>query len=196
MTALPDAFAWLKDEPGPKMLVEALKLYGTLEFPGAPDNPVIVAWADEIAAALPTPYNNWAADWYKDDSTAWCGSFAAIVAVRANPEGRPERNPPDKYLAALEWQNFGVGVGKKEAELGDVLVFQRAGGGHVGLYVGENPRGTIFYVLGGNQADSVNITAISVNRLVAVRRPPYHAKPMNVRKVIIQGDPDLSTNEA
>lgn len=35
---LPDRYAWLAREPGPRMLVEALKMYGTLEKPGAANN--------------------------------------------------------------------------------------------------------------------------------------------------------------
>lgn len=48
MTALPAQYAWLSKEGGPKMLIEALKLFGTLEAPGAKDNPVILAWAAEL----------------------------------------------------------------------------------------------------------------------------------------------------
>lgn len=188
------AYAWLNAEPGPRMLGEALKLYGTLETPGAADNPVIIAWADEVQAAVPTPYNKWASAWYENDATAWCGLFAAVCAVRSNPDNRPERRPPDKYLSALSWKAWGEGVPIKEARLGDALVFERQGGGHVGLYAGEDA--TAFHVLGGNTADSVSIARLAKTRCVAARRPPYLNMPANVRKVWLAPNGAFSRNEA
>jgi hypothetical protein len=44
---LPSQHAWLANEPGPKMHVEALKEFGTLETPGTADNPKVLAWAAE-----------------------------------------------------------------------------------------------------------------------------------------------------
>jgi uncharacterized protein (TIGR02594 family) len=117
------------------MIVEALKEYGTLEAPGEADNPKIIGWQAEIEAAeLGRVY----AGVYRHDAIPWCGLFMAIIAHRANIERRPERNPPRLYLSALEWASFGVSVPKGAAALGDVLVFKRKGGGHVGLYVGHD----------------------------------------------------------
>jgi uncharacterized protein (TIGR02594 family) len=179
MTKPTGAYAFLNAEPGPRMLVEMLKIFGTLETPGAADNPVILGWADEVAAACPTPYNVWAAKFYEHDSIAFCGLGMAVVAVRANPDKRPDRNPPDKYLSAASWASFGVEA--EHAELGDVLVFQRPGGGHVSLYVGHDA--TTYHCLGANQSDTVNVTRIAKGRCIAIRRPPYVVKPANVRPV-------------
>jgi hypothetical protein len=55
--------------------------------------------------------------------------------------------------------------------VGAVLVFKRAGGGHVGFYMGEDPDGQALQVLGGNQADQVSVTRIMRNRLFAARWP-------------------------
>lgn len=186
--------AYLRNEQGPLMLTEALKLYGTKEVIGSGNNPVILAWADEVAAHVKTNYAKWAGNWFDKDSIAWCGLFMAVVACRASQD-RPSRFPPVQYLSALEWANFGVAVGKKQAMLGDTLVFQRTGGGHVGLYVGEDT--THYHVLGGNQSDMVNIMRLEKTRCVAVRRPPYIITPGNVRKIILSsaGVP-VSTNEA
>ena len=46
---------------------------------------------------------------------------------------------------------------------GCVLVFTRKGGGHVGLYVGEDR--THFHVLGGNQGNAVNVMRLEKSRL-------------------------------
>lgn len=176
-SALPARYAWLDKEPGPKMLKEALALYGTLEAPGAKDNPVILAWARE--AGLGKSYSH--------DSIPWCGLFMAVVAKRA---GKPVVDSP---LWALSWADFGKPV--HQPMLGDVLTFKRnGGGGHVALYVGEDAGA--YHCLGGNQSDSVCITRIAKARLYRARRPSYSAKPANVRKVMLAASGQLSTNEA
>lgn len=194
MSAPPGSYAWLNNEPGPRMLAEALRLWGTLEGPGSTDNPKVIAWADEVQAAVPTPYNKWAASFYDEDSIPWCGLFMAVVAVRANTDKRADRWPPDKYLSAMSWATFGKAVQLAMPMLGDVVVFHREGGGHVGLYVGEDHEA--IHVLGGNTADQVKVARISKQRLVAVRRPPYVNQPPNVRRVLLAATGALSTNEA
>jgi uncharacterized protein (TIGR02594 family) len=178
MANLPKQYAWLDDETGPKMLVEALKLYGTLEAPGSRDNPDIMEWAEELGLKRT----------YSHDSIPWCGLFAGIVAHRAGKE------VVDSPLWALSWADFGDAVDKEDAELGDILTFKRNGGGHVGLYVGEDDNA--FHVLGGNQSDSVCISRIAKSRLYKVRRPHYNNKPENVRKIHLKSSGRLSENEA
>ena len=75
-----------------------------------------------------------------------------------------------------------------------MLVFDRAGGGHVGFYVGEDL--TSYDVLGGNQGDRVSIMRLEKSRCVARRWPTGRAvvgKPMMMKA--IAGIP-LSSNEA
>ena len=45
MTDLPKQYAWLSSESGPRILVEALKTFGTIEKPGEGSNPSILTWA-------------------------------------------------------------------------------------------------------------------------------------------------------
>lgn len=175
---LSERYGWLARESGPRMLVEALKLFGTLEKPGAADNPTIIAWAKEVGGEV--------ADVYKADSIAWCGLFMAVVAKRAG------KDFPAHPLWALSWSAFGA---KADAPaLGDVLVFTRNGGGHVGLYVGEDA--SAFHVLGGNQSDRVCIARIAKARLYAVRRPLYRVAPANVRPIHLDAAGAMSANEA
>ncbi len=174
---LPNNYKWLLSEPGPKMLAEALKLYGTTEAPGEANNPVIVNWATEVGVRAV----------YRQDATAWCGLFMAVVAKRA---GKPIPTDP---LWALNWAKFGVKV-SDGAELGDVLVFKRTGGGHVALYVGEDD--TCYHCLGGNQADMVNIVRKPKSRVYAIRRPAYINKPANVRKVILSNEGAIDNRES
>lgn len=157
------------------MLVEALRLYGTLEAPGTRDNATIIAWANECGLQKT----------YSHDSIPWCGLFMAVVAKRA---GKPIVDSP---LWALSWADFGVATTRPE--LGDVLTFKRNGGGHVALYVGEDA--SCFHCLGGNQSDMVSITRIARSRLYRARRPIYIAKPANVRSVKLAASGAISTNE-
>jgi len=63
---------------------------------------------------------------------------------------------------------------------GCILTFTRAGGGHVGFYVGEDD--THLHVLGGNQGDAVSITRIARNRLSEMRWP--NEIPLPVARVV------------
>lgn len=163
----------------PKMVREALALYGTLETVGTRDNPTIINWAKETKTTDD--------DWYTKDSIAWCGLFMAVVAQRAG------KAVPKECLRALSWANFGVST--SVAMLGDVLVFTRKGGGHVGLYVGESVDS--YFVLGGNQSDKVCIARILKNRIHSIRRPIYEiGQPESVKQYFYTNSGAISNNEA
>lgn len=174
---LPHRYRWLLSETGPRILLEAIKTYGTAEKPGPGNNPSIMAWAKKTGLDRV----------YKADSTAWCGLWMAFVALQAGWE------PPLNPLWARNWLDFGTA--RKRAGLGDVLVFKRGKGGHVGIYVGEDD--TAFHVLGGNQDDMVNIKRIAKTRLLGARRCPWRVnEPKSVRPVRLAATGALSTNEA
>jgi uncharacterized protein (TIGR02594 family) len=99
---------------------------------------------------------------------------------------------PENPLWARNWAKFGNKA--LWAALGDVLVFSRDGGGHVGLYVGED--NLTYYVLGGNQEDQVCIARLAKNRCIAVRHPPWTTEPKDVRPIRLVAAGVLSTNEA
>lgn len=176
---LPKRYEWLKKEPGPRLLLEALSLYGTLEKPGPASNGDIINWATEVGGTV--------ADIYKADSIPWCGLFMAVVARRANWDA------PKNPLWALSWSSFGTPT--KTPQLGDILTFTRKGGGHVALYVGEDQ--TAYHCLGGNQEDSVNITRIAKGRLYTGCVPKWRvAEPPNRRRIHLSPTGSLSNNEA
>jgi uncharacterized protein (TIGR02594 family) len=177
--SLPEKYKWLEKEGAPKMLVEAIRHFGTLEHPGKGSNPNILAWAKEVGVS----------GWYTDDDVPWCGLFMGVVVKRA---GYPIKSD---LLSALSWAKFGEEVIKGREMLWDILVFTRSGGGHVGFYVGETD--TAFLVYGGNESNAVGFTWISKQRLFAARRPKYKVgEPSNVRKVLLTQDGVLSQNEA
>lgn len=175
--ALPADYRWLTTIGVlPRMVQEALKEFGTIETPGAANNSKIIGWAKEVGLDKV----------YTADSVPWCGLFMAVVALRAG------KSFPTTPLWALSWSKFGVEAG--QPRLGDVLTFTRNGGGHVGLYVGEDQGA--YHVLGGNQSDQVCITRIDKKRLYRVRRPAYNQQPATAQPYMLAAKGGLSQNEA
>jgi uncharacterized protein (TIGR02594 family) len=170
-------FSWLLEETAPKVIVEAVKHYDVTEIPGSKSNSIILGWAKKLKIS-----------WYENDDTPWCGLFISNVVTDAGYV------PVKNALRALSWVDWGNGVSLKDASLGDVLVFKRPGGGHVGLYVGEEK--DFFYVLGGNQSNQVNVGKIAKSRCVAVRRSPWRVgQPLQVRKIFVENGGVISKNE-
>lgn len=179
VSKLPAQWQFLLKEPGPKMLLEALKLYGIKEYPGNANNPVIMDWVKFIEKDTGEKLH------YNTDSTPWCGLGMGYVACKAG------KVPPLHILWARGWLEFG-----KKADipmLGDVMVFKRGKGGHVGLYVGESKLS--YWILGFNQNDSVCIKACAKNRFLGARRQ-YKVIPPNVRKIMIDADGRAEGSEA
>lgn len=173
---LPASYTWLAKEEAPRHLLKALELYGVAESVGDKNNPVILEWAKELGLEKV----------YTADSIPWCALFVSIIMKRA---GRDVVKDP---LWALNWNKFGVKVSKPM--LADVLTFSRNGGGHVGIYVGEDS--AAYHVLGGNQGDKVSIVRIGKARLSDARRPNYNSQPKNIRIVKLLAAGTLSKNES
>jgi uncharacterized protein (TIGR02594 family) len=171
------SYTWLKEEKSPKILVEAIKHIGTKEIVGKVHNKKILAWAEAIG--LKSVYTN--------DEIPWCGLF---IAYCCHAQGLDVVKHP---LWALNWNKFGNVA--KVPMLGDVLTFTRNGGGHVGIYIGEDT--TCYHVLGGNQNNQVNVMRIEKSRLSQARRTAWKiAQPSNVRVVKLETKGEISQNEA
>lgn len=177
---IPQPYAWLNNEPGPRLLAEFVKIYGTAERPGPGSNPSILAWAKAVGLGSV----------YTSDATAWCGLAMSYVALQAGWDASPNGNG----LWARNWLDWGRTA--PEPMLGDVLVFSRGpSSGHVGVYVGEDAEA--LHVIGGNQGDAVTIKRIPRSRLLGARRCPWRVnQPGNVRRVVLSPSGGLSTNEA
>jgi uncharacterized protein (TIGR02594 family) len=174
---LPKEFHYLYDEPGPRILKEMMKLYGTVEEQGPGDNPVILEWARSIGYG----------DVYKHDAIPWCGLTVAYAAQQAGWD------IPVNPLWARNWLKFGYK--SSPAMLGDILVFARGSSGHVAMYVGEDAKN--FYILGGNQSDAVNIhSRLKSKDFLGSRRCPWRVnEPKNVRQVYLNGYTGYNTNQ-
>lgn len=157
-------------------------LTGTQEIPGAKSNPLILSWVAEIIKTYPDLKPN--LGWYVNDDTPWCGLAVAYVVAKAG------HKPPLAPLYALNWRTWGVPVQRCP---GAILVFKRPGGGHVGLYEGEDA--TAYHVRGGNQSNRINVTRIAKGRCVGARWPAGHPLPSGgaVQK---SASGKLSSNEA
>lgn len=95
-------------------------------------------------------------------------------------------------LRAKSFEQWGVASNKPE--LGDVLVFKRPEGAHVGLYIAESKH--TYFVLGGNQSNCVCITELAKDRLTAARRYYATAPPASVKAYVMNSSGQLSSNEA
>jgi uncharacterized protein (TIGR02594 family) len=169
-------YNWLTEETGPKILVQAVNFIGTKEIIGKQHNPIILDWARQLRLKV-----------YTNDEIPWCGLFIGICAFKAGVQ------VVDGPLWALNWAKYGTSV--DQPMLGDVLTFKRDGGGHVGIYVGEDR--THYHVLGGNQGNQVNVMRIAKTRLHQARRTEWKiAQPSNVRVVNLSSQGIISQNEA
>lgn len=170
--ALPDHYKYLLDPKNPRIIREAIKLYGIKEVAGKGNNQTILNWADEIGGVV--------GDWYDEDSDPWCALFIAVCLKRAGFD-HPQGFDAIRALSYAKWGNPAA-----VPSLGDIFVINRKGGGHVGIYAGQDK--THFHILGANQSDQVNVQKFLMRSglIVAVRRCPWKvAQPSTVKPIIL-----------
>ena len=98
-----------------------------------------------------------------NDEVPWCAAFMGAMLKRGGCEGSGS-------LMARSYLKWGVAL--TEAELGAVAVLSRGSDpalGHVGFVIGAT-KGKVF-LLGGNQSDSVNISAFDARKVLGFRWP-------------------------
>lgn len=160
-------------------LAIARSYLGVKEIPGPASNPTILGWAKALGG--------WVASWYRNDDTPWCALFVWHCLQRA---GLPIGTGAE-LVRAKAFLTYGLPL--EEPALGCLLVFDRAGGGHVGFYTGETAKA--FRVLGGNQANSVNETWIAKSRCLAYRWPSQTLPEPPLRVWLSPTGAPLSENE-
>jgi uncharacterized protein (TIGR02594 family) len=180
----PPGYEWLsKVREAPNTIKLGLAEHGVTEVVGKGSNRTIIGWRDELNQAGVKIAG------FSDDDIPWCGLFAAIVCYRR------VRNPaevPASPLWARNWLRYGLAT--KVPALGDILVFSRGSGGHVGFYVAEDR--TAYHVLGGNQGNRVSVMRLAKSRLLGARRPPYNVAPHGAQPFVVAATGGLSMNEA
>lgn len=158
----------------PRWLTLARADLGVAEVPGKGTAPVISRWLLNLKA------------WWQDDETPWCG---VAVAHWMRDSGIPL---PKHWYRAKGWLDWGVPLAKPL--VGCVVVFEREGGGHVGIVVGRDQSGFLM-VLGGNQGNRVSIMPFSALRVVGYRWPKdelFYDEPLP----LVKSFGGVSTQEA
>jgi len=160
----------------PLWLARARAHIGLHEGVGDANNKTIMGWAKR--------FGGWIASFYKADSIPWCGLFVGAMLMEAGIK------PPANLLGARQYERWGQPL--KYGAPGAIVTFARAGGGHVGFYVAEDP--DAYHILGGNQSDAVNIKRIAKSRATSIRWP-VGIKDIPGKRVFAAADGSLSTNE-
>lgn len=147
-----------------KWIDEAVKMIGVREAPGAANNPEVVKLFKEIKRGG-----------IKDDSVPWCSAFVGAMLERAGITST-------RFEGAKSYLQWGVNLAAPA--VGCIVVFERTGGGHVGFVLGEDGAGNLL-VLGGNQADAVNVRAFSRDRAKGYRWPSGIALPKTMKLPVL-----------
>lgn len=175
---IPENYKKLNSWRDPQHLRIAFEYYGLKEIHGHNHSPVILEMADYIGDKAGIDYTA--------DEIPWCGVFAAYCLKRAGWD------IPDIAVRAKQFLNFGSV--QNVPMRGDVMVFDRHGGGHVAFYVSEDAH--TYHCIGGNQSDAVNIRAFAKDRLLGARRPRWKMmQPLGVRQVFMKAKVNKSVRE-
>ena len=100
----------------------------------------------------------------------WCAAFANAILEQSNIKSNKDHKYPLTARAFLDW-----GEPVVEPKMGDVVVFPRGNQGwqgHVGFYVKEQIIDGVlyYYILGGNQKNSVRVDLYEASKVLGVRR--------------------------
>lgn len=144
----------------PIWITTARKYLGMREIPGPKTAPFISRFLERIKAP------------WRDDETAWCGTFVGGVLSESGMDDKVVSGP----AAARNWLKCGNKL--ERPAYGCIVVFWRGSrdgySGHVGFVVGKDTAGNIM-VLAGNQGDMVSIKPFPVSgpncRILGYRWP-------------------------
>ncbi|SHF19075.1 TIGR02594 family protein [Fodinibius roseus] len=155
-----------------ELLKVATNELGVTEISGSVHSERILKYAEDIGLS-----------WINDDETPWCSIFMNWVALKAGVE-------QSQSAAARSWLNVGFSV--QNPEPGDIVVYWRGNPsshqGHVGIFLGFSSDHERIYTLGGNQGDSVSISAYPRERLLDFRRLTSTDDVVLQDKVLKRGD--------
>ncbi len=125
---------------------------GVTEVSGSKSNPRVIEYHDVTSLSA------------DDDATSWCASFASWVLSKAG-----YRSPRTAW--ARDFEGYGTKI--TSPKYGCLMGFERNGVGgdsHIAFYTGEEDRDN-YYVLGGNQDNTVKIKGYLKKDLIYMRWP-------------------------
>ena len=125
------------------------------------------------AEALTRFLNEHSGTVFNNLTVPWCARFVNASLDKAGIRGTGS-------AAARSFESYGKGVWQKgmskdalaDVQPGDIAVFTRKEGGHVGFVKAIDPTKGLLEILGGNQSNAVSVAKRSMSDLLAVRRPP------------------------
>lgn len=129
----------------------ALQEYANHDVLGPQNNPDVLKYFKKIGQ-----------NWVSDDDTAWCAAFVGYCLETAGV-------PSTKALNARSYLKWGKST--IDPKIGDIVVFWRisptSSFGHVSFFIRQ--LNGVVYCLGGNQSDSVNISAYPLSQVLGFR---------------------------
>lgn len=165
----------------PEWLTKALEYLGLKEIKGSKHEPKILEWFKLIKMDI------------KDDETAWCAAFVGGVLEECKIRST-------RSAAARSYVTYGWDL--KAPAVGCIVSFWRndpkGAFGHVGFVVGKDQHNNLM-VIGGNQADEVNIKPFSVDRVLSYNWPREFVPPHEIgfnNLPIVKSNGNVSVNEA
>lgn len=163
----------------PTWLAKARTYVGLSEIPGKRTNTTIAGWLSKLKAP------------WKDDETAWCGTFVAAVLQASGLV------PVKGWAGARNWLDYGRPIDRPA--YGCIVVFwrgQKKGwSGHVGFVVGKDKNDNLM-VIGGNQGNKVSIKAFPRARVLGYEWPSIAPLPERYDLPLLDSDGSLSGDEA
>lgn len=165
-------------QPELAWIAEARKYIGQSEIPGPRSNSWILNLWVTIAPWLGR------AD---DSAVSWCGAYIRLCLHAC------KLTYPKEWYRAKSYLELPVKL--DQPAYGCIVVFDRAGGGHVGFVVGKD-RFNNLMVLGGNQGDRVCIRPFSRDRVVGYRWPNLYPTNGRFKLPLLDSDGKVSENEA
>lgn len=152
-------------EGTPLYYQEAIKWIGTKEtLPSGRNNPTVVKWLKDVTNEK-----------YDSVSTPWCAAFVGAMLQETGYAST-------KKLNARSYKNYGYETDVEEE--GNIVVLWRGKKddgitGHVGFLVAWDK--THYWILGGNQSDSVNIQKFPRSRVLTMVVP----RPLKNSRTVI-----------
>lgn len=166
----------------PSWLKIAKSYIGIKEIKGRLHNSTVVGFWKKIYSS-----------WFDDDETPWCAAYVGACLEDAGFKST-------RSARARSYEDWADGYRLPGPSYGCIVVFSRgkkgSGQGHVGFVVGVDKWNRLM-VLGGNQADAVNVKPFDKSRVEGYFWPKGGPTPSGKKLPVLSSDGQRSSsNEA